>query len=245
MGPKLETLLSQQPMSALLVSVRSVGEADAALSGGAAVIDVKEPNHGSLGRASDETIAQVIRFVANRTPVSAALGELLEDQTAFSCRGLSYIKWGLAGCGRQVRWPDELERARSHVENAYRSCRPVAVAYADWPRATAPPVSEVLAMALGHRLRAILLDTWCKDGSTLLDWLSVEEISNLCSICRTAGIRVALAGALGLKEIQRLSHLQPTWFAVRSAVCRGKNRQQSIDREAVRELASCLASAGN
>ena len=38
----------------LLVSVRSAEEARAALEGGAALIDVKEPSRGSLGSASVE-----------------------------------------------------------------------------------------------------------------------------------------------------------------------------------------------
>ena len=41
----------------LLVSVRSAAEALSALAGGADVIDVKEPNRGSLGAADDETIS--------------------------------------------------------------------------------------------------------------------------------------------------------------------------------------------
>ena len=63
-------------MTRLLVSVRSAAEAEAALAGGAAVIDVKEPARGALGRADDAVIADVVRAVAGRAPVSAALGEL-------------------------------------------------------------------------------------------------------------------------------------------------------------------------
>ena len=64
-------------MTQLLVSVRSAEEAEAALHGGAALIDVKEPRRGALGRASDGILADVVRTVAGRRPVSAALGELL------------------------------------------------------------------------------------------------------------------------------------------------------------------------
>ena len=39
-------------MSGLLVSVRNVEEALAALEGGASLIDVKEPSRGPLGRAA-------------------------------------------------------------------------------------------------------------------------------------------------------------------------------------------------
>src|SRR5690554_1200212 len=48
----------------LLVSVRSPEEAEAALVGGADLIDVKEPAAGSLGRAADAVIEAVIGCVA-------------------------------------------------------------------------------------------------------------------------------------------------------------------------------------
>ena len=65
-------------MAGLLVSVRSVAEAEIALAGGAAIIDVKEPSRGALGRADDTIIADIVRSVAGRAPVSAALGELID-----------------------------------------------------------------------------------------------------------------------------------------------------------------------
>jgi (5-formylfuran-3-yl)methyl phosphate synthase len=227
-------------MAGLLVSVRSVEEAAAALAGGAALIDVKEPAYGSLGRASGETISQVVAFVAKRVPVSAALGELLESRPILPPPGLSYAKWGLAGCGRRPDWQGQLLSARADISS---SCSPVAVAYADWRRADAPPVQEIVSVARRHHFPALLLDTWCKDGSTLLDWLSISQIFDVCAACRSAGVQVALAGALGLREIETLRHLQPTWFAVRSAVCRSRDRLQPVDPDAVRELAELISAS--
>src|SRR5215469_12623731 len=95
-------------MTRLLVSVRSAAEAEAALRGGAALIDVKEPAHGPLGRASDEVIEEVVRVVAGRLPVSAALGELIDNfaDVLPSCIGsLAYLKWGLS---RSADWEESI-----------------------------------------------------------------------------------------------------------------------------------------
>ena len=127
------------PATGLLVSVRSAAEARAALHGGAALIDVKEPDHGPLGRASDETIVEVVAAVAGRCPVSAALGELCDDPGTAVPAGLAFVKWGLARCG--AGWRDDL--AGRHAGGA----RVVAVAYADWQCARAPAVDEVSAFA--------------------------------------------------------------------------------------------------
>src|SRR5262245_20705546 len=107
-------------MAALLVSVRDVAEVGPALEGGAALIDVKEPANGALGRASAEVCAQVVAAVAGRAPVSAALGELL-DGGADCPAGVAYAKYGLAGCLRREDWRPLLLAARERIEAA--ACR--------------------------------------------------------------------------------------------------------------------------
>ena len=62
----------------LLVSVRNANEARTALSAGADVIDVKEPNRGPLGAADIGEIAAIVEAVQSRVPVTAAMGELWE-----------------------------------------------------------------------------------------------------------------------------------------------------------------------
>src|SRR4051795_6593943 len=95
-------------VAGLLVSVRSVDEARAALAGGAAVIDVKEPDRGPLGCADFEVCRAVRRVVPPEVPVSVALGELREwmgtGRTApppspDPFAGIAYRKLGLAGAG--------------------------------------------------------------------------------------------------------------------------------------------------
>jgi hypothetical protein len=225
----------------LLVSVRSVAEAGAALAGGAALIDVKEPSRGSLGRADPATIAAVCDHVGGRCPVSAALGELVETPTGPDVPGLAFAKWGLSQCGPRPGWRKELTMIGELLRAGSPGCRLVAVAYADWRRAQSPPPEEVAAFARESPSRAFLLDTWQKDGSTLLDWITPAEVTHLSRACREAGVPVALAGSLGSQEILVLREAQPTWFAVRGAVCRGGRREAEIDPDAVGGLADLVA----
>jgi uncharacterized protein (UPF0264 family) len=227
----------------LLVSVRSPAEVEAALAGGAALIDVKEPGRGSLGRADDGTLAAVVEAVAGRRPVSAALGELLHTPDPPSIWGLSYAKWGLAGwtSARASDWREALREAAARLHRTNPGCRLVAAAYADWQRAASPAPREVCAAVGEEGWGVLLLDTWNKDGSTLLDWMPPAEVGQLCRHCRDAGVRVALAGSLGVAEIQVLRRAEPDWFAVRGAVCSG-GRKGGLDVTAVRRLADLLAS---
>jgi uncharacterized protein (UPF0264 family) len=237
---------SDTVQSSLLVSVRSEAEAEAALAGGAALIDVKEPARGSLGQAPEQTIAAVLRCTAGRRPVSAALGELAANPQASvlsSLSGLTYAKWGLAGCRDRTRaWQDELTRAAAVLARCLPGCRFVAVAYADWERAKAPPPTEVAGFAQRQNAGALLLDTWGKDGTTLLDWLALGEVDKLCQCCREAGVPVALAGSLGVPQIRRLLPLRPGWFAVRGAVCEGDRRTGRLCQHRVSALVKLISS---
>jgi uncharacterized protein (UPF0264 family) len=218
----------------LLVSVRSAQEARVALAGGADLIDVKEPSRGSLGRADDAVIAAVVRTVAGRRPVSAALGDVCDFARPYSKPGLNYCKLGLSGCARQ---PASFWQALVRNDSGGKGSSTTLVAYADWQRADAPPPATVLALARGQRCGGIVLDTFCKDGSTLLHWLTLPELERLCDQCRAAGLHVALAGSLGPREIALLAHLRPTWFAVRGAACGLGQRESTIEEERVRHLA--------
>ncbi|MCI0680861.1 MAG: (5-formylfuran-3-yl)methyl phosphate synthase [Gemmataceae bacterium] len=229
-------------MSGLLVSVRSAAEARVAMAGGAAVIDVKEPARGSLGRADDATIAAVVRTVAACLPVSAALGELIDAAPPPRCFGVGFVKWGLAGAAR-LDWRGQLGRGLE-LPGPQR----VVVAYADWQCAQAPPIDEVVTFACERPGGALLVDTHCKDAAalslgrrpTLLDWLAVADVVEICRRCREAHVLVALAGSLGPNEIETLLPARPNLFAVRGAVCDGSDRTATIDLGKVRDLTSLV-----
>jgi (5-formylfuran-3-yl)methyl phosphate synthase len=208
-------------MTRLLVSVRSVAESEAALAGGADLIDIKEPAHGSLGRADVETMRAIIEAVGSRRPISAAMGELLEADSEPAPAGVAYLKWGLAGCNQRSDWPS-LFAARARAERMQApTVIAVPVAYADWERAKAPRPLEVIRAASGMAVSVVLVDTCIKDGSNLLDWLPLPKMQELRKKCLGLGLELALAGALDVKAIRTLLALEPDWIAVRGAACRG------------------------
>ena len=134
-------------MTGLLVSVRNRHEAQLAVASGADVIDVKEPNRGSLGPADLNTCHEVVRIVKTRAPVSVALGELLSDDVrgmARHLRGVHFAKVALAGCFQRRDWPNLLRTAFASLPPGVTR---VAVAYADHLDAMAPSPREVLQHA--------------------------------------------------------------------------------------------------
>lgn len=224
----------------LLVSVRDADEAKAALAGGADIVDVKDPARGSLGAASAAVIARVVRVVAGRRPVSAAMGELREWRSVPELlpTGLAWIKFGLAGLAPDSAWENHLLTLREQFESSMGP-QVVAVAYADWQRAAAPPIAKVVALAVRCRFAALLFDTHIKDGSTLLDCLPVRALEDWTGALRQARVPVAYAGSIGAAEMRTLMPLRPSWFAVRGSACRG-GRAGRVCTDRVRSLAALL-----
>lgn len=233
-------LPSELRSAKLLVSVRGADEVGSALAGGAGLIDIKEPNAGALGKASDRTISAVAKEVAGRCPVSAAFGELSDwtgDSPSRIDPGISFVKIGLSGAN-QADWRTTLESFRMKIESQF-SAKLVIAAYGDWRRAGAPRPQDVADFALHQKVPAFLIDTFQKDGSTLLDWMAIGELIEVCDWFRQAGISTVLAGSLGRKQIRQLISVRPNWFAVRGAACSG-GREGTIDTELVRSLVAEL-----
>jgi uncharacterized protein (UPF0264 family) len=237
----------------LLVSVRNVDEAAAAVAGGAAIVDIKEPDRGPLGAARPETIASIAAVVGHRRPWTMACGELVAEggpDAAASddgCRRIAdllaqvwaalppaapwpaAVKVGLAGAaGRDWQRP---------LESLYRALPPsvagVAVAYADWRRAGAPVPTEVIAAAARIGCRVLLLDTFDKTADGLCGCVTHREVAGWVADAHAAGLGVAVAGRLALGEIPWAWSLGADVVALRSAVC-FNGRSGSVEADLVR-----------
>ena len=170
--------MSDANQTGLLLSVRSADEVAAALAGGADLIDIKEPAKGPLAPAEAEVVASIIEAVKGKVPVSAALGEwspnaITEAHWHLELK-LNYVKWGLAGYSPNQGWGEDLLDTRRQLPVGMEM---VAVAYADWERAKSVSPAELAKFAKRFRFKAFLLDTWGKDGKTLLDFMTAAEVA--------------------------------------------------------------------
>ena len=263
----------------LLVSVRNAEEALSAIRGGANIVDVKEPAHGSLGRASLENLAAVAKCLTDTmpdvaragvepVPLSIALGEVEEWssssyfghggslQSITGAQGTSdslceavsqlrprYLKLGLSNVSAPSSsagsWRNAWIDARCRFEGDHEW---VAVAYADHGRADAPAPDEVLDAALETNCSVLLIDTFVKDGTSLLDWLDVEQLAALRKETSAHGLQLALAGKVTLSALSSLLTVQPDIIAVRGAVCESGVRTATVCERLVAEFVARLGS---
>ncbi|MCX7666850.1 MAG: (5-formylfuran-3-yl)methyl phosphate synthase [Gemmataceae bacterium] len=197
-------------MIKLLVSVRSVEEAETALAGGVDLIDVKEPELGSLGSAAHSTIQEIIARVGGQVPVSAALGEWIDWSPAPIPSGLTFVKWG----------PSSLKELPSYqtLKTFASEAEPVSVLYADGHKADSVSPLQIDPKFFSG-FQVVLIDTYSKDGSNLFDHLETSWLRQFRENLSLQGIALALAGSLNLSTLEEVKKIGPQWVAVRGAVC--------------------------
>lgn len=225
----------------LMISVTSEDEAREALSGGAEILDVKNPAEGSLGAQSPEVIKKIKTVSAGKVEISAAIGDMpnlpgtaaLAALGAAAC-GADYVKVGLYG----TRDRTEAGILLREVQRAVRDYDAfvIAAAYADFRRAGTLNPEYLPHVASSAGIRGCLLDTAVKDGRTLFDFLGPSRIRRLAEQVRAGGLLFGMAGALKAKDLSLARELGADVVGIRTAACRDNQRDGALDPGRIREL---------
>ena len=222
--PDGERAQSLQTATKLLISVRNVQEAALVRDAGVDWIDLKEPQAGALGRSSLSEARAVAELLKDHPQRSAALGELVEldEQIAFDFAPLfPYLKVGLSRIGSQdlagSNWQVRFEWISSRLRS--RGAELIPVAYADGLNCNAPSLQEVMQVTQRVGASHLLIDTFIKDGRSLLDWLSLDDLQRVIQTARAFNCGTVLAGSLKIANVAELLKLRPAALAVRGAVC--------------------------
>ncbi|HSB62121.1 MAG TPA: (5-formylfuran-3-yl)methyl phosphate synthase [Vicinamibacteria bacterium] len=231
----------------LLVSVVTAEEVEAAIAGGADIVDVKNPAEGSLGAPVPALLRAVRSRVSPPALVSAALGDAphlpgtmaLAAAGAAAC-GADYIKIGLLGSARPPQALELLAAVRRAAAEAGSRPRLVAVAYADAARVGALPPAALPAIAREAAVDGVMLDTAVKDGVSTFAALGEAEVAAFLAAARALGLETALAGALGPADLERARRLGADIVGVRGSACDG-GREGTVSAARVRALRAALA----
>ncbi|MFA5958698.1 (5-formylfuran-3-yl)methyl phosphate synthase [Hyphomicrobium sp.] len=200
---------------AFLASVTSAGEAEIALTGGADIIDCKDPASGALGALDIDTVREIVARVGGRLPVSATIGDLPSDPdvlvtaTADMARtGVDVVKIGFFGGDdpRLAIWALGAAHAAS--------TRLVAVLMADQD----PDFALVPELAAAG-FAGVMLDTADKAAGGLTTVLPVARLTEFLHLAREHGLFAGLAGSLKESDIAVLTLLEPDMLGFRGALC--------------------------
>lgn len=231
----------------LLISVTSAAEAQAAIQGGADIIDLKNPAEGALGAAAVAALRDVCALLpSNGLVASAALGEsssapgvLALAAYGAATLGARYVKIGLlTPVPTEAITLLQLIQASLHLANP--ECALIAVGYADAAEIRALPWQLLPEVAHAARIKGCMIDTALKDGRCLFDHCAEPALAHWVAECRAAGLLCALAGSLSQADLPALRRLAPDVAGFRGAACRGDRVKGQVEAELVAALRAGL-----
>ncbi|TIN79464.1 (5-formylfuran-3-yl)methyl phosphate synthase [Mesorhizobium sp.] len=218
-------------MTRMLASVTGVDEAEIALSGGADIVDLKDPKAGALGAVSAQTIRRTVSLIAGRAPVSAVCGDLpMEPETIraraeeIAATGVDYVKIGFFPSANVAACAAALEPLAARTKL-------IAMLFADLA-----PDFELLPTLAKHRFHGAMVDTANKANGRLLDHLPPERIPGFIDRAKSLGLMVGLSGSLEAPDIPRLLPFAPDFLGFRGALCGHSGRVGSISAEAIAQI---------
>jgi (5-formylfuran-3-yl)methyl phosphate synthase len=198
--------------------VASLGELRLALAARVDVIDLKAPADGALGAWPRALLAEAVRRVAGRRPVSATVGDLPPDDAhllaeaarATAATGVDVVKLGF------FPGADHRALAGALAPATAGGARLVAVLMAD----RSPDLGLAPALAAAG-FWGVMLDTEDKRAGSLLAHLRPAELGRWVADARAHGLATGLAGSLRLADIPALAPLGPDFLGFRGALCLG------------------------
>lgn len=227
----------------VLVSPKSLIEAIEAIEGGADIIDVKNPSEGSLGANFPWVISEVAKIAKKYgKEVSATTGDMPYKPGTASLAalgavvaGADYVKVGLYGVKNEFEAREMIIGVVKAVKSYDESKKVVIAGYGDYYRINAISPLKLPEIVAECGADVVMVDTAIKDGSSIFDHMSLEDMKNFVSMAKENGLKCAIAGNLGWGHVDVLKKLSPDIIGVRTIVCE-KGRDSQIKRELVRKL---------
>lgn len=224
----------------LLISVATPEEAEAAVAGGANLIDAKNPVAGALGAVSLEMLRRIHASVDRQRPITAALGDASDEAAIermahdYASLGTTFVKVGFAAIESAERVA-QLIKAASQGAGTTGRCGVVAVAYADAGYARSLDMDALLDVAAQAGASGVLLDTADKTGPGLRDLVTPQQLKAWVESAHEAGLVVALAGRLTAGDLTLVRDSGADIAGFRGAACDG-DRLTQVSIERVRDL---------
>ncbi len=218
-------------MTKMLASITGVAEAEIAISGGADIIDLKDPKAGALGAVATDAIRQTVAFVAGRRATSAVCGDLPMEPEIIRAKaeeiaatGVDFVKIGFFPSGNIAACSAALAPLAARTKL-------IAVMFADLA-----PDFEFLPVFAKDGFHGAMVDTAHKARGRLLDHLAPERIPAFVDRARSHGLAVGLSGSLEAPDIPRLLPFAPDFLGFRGALCDQSERTASISAEAMAQI---------
>lgn len=235
----------------LLVSIINREEAINAINGGTDILDIKNPKEGSLGANFPwviKSISEEVHEIAKDVEISATIGDAPYKPgtmalAALGCTvsNVDYVKVGLFDTSTESQAVEVMKAVSKAVKDYNSDVKVVCAGYSDSYRIKSVHPSAIPNIAIDSEADIAMLDTGVKDGQSLLNFMSLDQLADFTDQCHEHGLLSALAGSLKEEHILKLIPLKPDVVGVRSVVCTSFDRLNGhLDSKKVEKLINLI-----
>jgi hypothetical protein len=231
----------------IFLSIKDLREAREVIAGGGCdILDVKNPNEGTLGANVPWVIQEIKEILPADIQLAASIGDLYfkPGTAALAARGVAtlgvnYVTASMFG----TKTPEEVGEMTKKISRAINDYGPdvklIISGYADGYRiGAASPFDFVTEIEEAHIL---MVDTAIKDGKNIFDFVTVEMLQDLNDIAHDHGLKTVLAGSIRLNHLPMALEARPDYLGFRGVFCEnGEARREKVAalrREIMRLLA--------
>ena len=192
------------------------------------ILDLKNPDNGSLGEWELSDIKKVVKAFGNEKFISATIGDILDFEKiikkikVFDELKLDFIKFGLF-----VDNTVQMSKFLSEIKSCNFKTELVPVVFAD-KKIILETVFKNLESFKAFKFNFLLLDTFSKKSGDLFKSCSLNYLSNALLRAKKLGLSMGLAGKLKKNQLPKLLKLKPKIIGFRSAVCKKNNRNDKL-----------------
>jgi len=218
----------------LLISPRNLEEAKIAIDAKVDYIDCKNPEEGSLGANFPWIIKQMKQLIPHNCHqlLSATIGDFpnLPGSASLAALGAAVsgadiIKVGLKGPTSEEQGIKLMKMVVKAVKDYNEDIMVVTASYADYVRIQSSlHFLSIPTIAAESGSDFVMLDTFIKDGKGLFNFLNIDQLIQFRDKAKEFNLKVALAGNLMKDSIPKIKEIEPDLIGVRSAVCKGYDR---------------------
>lgn len=219
-------------MTAMLATVTSSAETEAAIAQGVDIVDIADPTVGEPAALPVEQIAAIVASVGGRRRTSAVAGDRAMHPDAMAANVRAALEAGVDFV-RVPLFPDAARQLPAIA--ALREADParlVGMMFADRQR----DAQALLPRLAEAGFRGAMLDVADKERGRLFAQADIADLAVFVKAARAQGLAVGFAGGLEVPDVPRLLALDPDFLGFRSAISSHRDRKAPLDPHAVARI---------
>jgi uncharacterized protein (UPF0264 family) len=224
----------------ILISIKDAAEAkEVAAAGGVDIVDVKNPEEGTLGANHPWVIEEVKALFSRRTLIAASIGDLDFKPGSASLAAYGAASLEVDYITASMFKVKTKEEVRVMTEKLLRTLEEfdtglIVAGYADFHRCGSISPFEFLQSVEGAEY--IMIDTAIKDGKSLLDFVALDELTEFKEKAHDLGVKLILAGSIRYPQLHKVKKVGADVLGFRGIVCENGTVKKSLVERLVREI---------